>query len=239
MNCVIIDNDPSDIVTLKEMIGRIPFLKLLRSFSNPFEGLEYIQEKTVDLVFLEMEMPNINGIDFVKSLRNQPQIIFMALTNQNAIAGYDLDATDYLLKPLSFDRFLKAVSKARLINRSFQLLGNNSVVHQKEQNLEFILVKTGYSTIRINLDEILCCEGLKDYIKIHVSGKSIITQNSLKKFEEILPEDRFIRIHKSFIIPLDKIDSIQNNRIIIHKFIIPIGEIYKTKFNLKISAIKV
>lgn len=239
MNCIVIDNDTSDIVTLKEMIERIPFLKLLRSFTNPFEGLEYIQEKTMDLVFLEMEMPNINGIDFVKSLRNQPQIIFMAQTNQNAIAGYDLDATDYLLKPLSFDRFLKAVSKARLINRSIQLLSNNSVVHQKEQNLEFILVKTGYNTIRINLDEILCCEGLKDYIKIHVSGKSIITQNSLKKFEEILPEDRFIRIHKSFIIPLDKIDSIQNNRIVIHKFIIPIGEIYKNKFNHKISAIKV
>ena len=239
MNCIIIDDEVSAIDSLKEMIGRLPFLNLLQCFTNPFEGLEFIQENMVNLVFLDVEMPLINGIELMKSLRIRPQVIFTANSNQHAISGYDLDATDYLLKPLTFDRLLKAVNKASQIHRYTELSGNNYTYHEKNPNLDFILVKTGYNTIRIDLDDILYCEGLKDYIKIHVTGKTIVTQNSLKKFEEILPEDRFIRIHKSFIIPLAKIDTIQNNRIVIGKSIIPIGDNYKSKFNHKILSVNV
>ncbi len=239
MNCIIIDDEVPAIDSLKEMIGRLPFLNLLQCFTNPFEGLEFIQENMVNLVFLDVEMPLINGIELMKSLRIRPQVIFIANSNQHAISGYDLDATDYLLKPLTFDRLLKAVNKASQIHRYAELSGNNYTYHEKNPNLDFILVKTGYNTIRIDLDDILYCEGLKDYIKIHVTGKTIVTQNSLKKFEEILPEDRFIRIHKSFIIPLAKIDTIQNNRIVIGKSIIPIGDNYKSKFNHKILSVNV
>ena len=239
MNCIIIDDEHSSIEILNEMIGRLPFLNLLQSFTDPFEGLEFIQNNNIDLVFQDVEMPMINGIELMKSILIRPQVIFMANTNEYAISGYDLDATDYLLKPLTFDRLLKAVNKAGQIHRFAEFSGNNYVSRDKNPNLDFILVKTGYNTIRINLDDILFCEGLKDYIKIHITGKTIVTQNSLKKFEEILPADRFVRIHKSFIIPLSKIDSIQNNRIAIGKSIIPIGDNYKTNFNHKILAVNV
>ena len=234
MNCIVIDDEKSAIETLKEMIGRLPFLNLLKCFTNPFEGLEFIQQHTVDLVFLDVEMPMITGIELMKSLRNRPQVIFTAIDSQHAISGYDLDATDFLLKPITFDRLLKGVNKAGQIHRFTELSGSNAANHDKNSNLDFILVKTGYNTIRIDLDDILYCEGLKDYIKVHITGKTIVTLNSLKKFEELLPADRFVRVHKSFIISLAKIDSIQNNRIVIGKSIIPIGDNYKTKFNNKI-----
>lgn len=239
MNCIIIDDENPAIEILRAMIGRLPFLNLLESFTNPFEGLEFIQKNNVGLVFQDVEMPMINGIELMKSILNRPQVIFMAVNNQYAISGYDLDATDYLLKPLTFDRLLKAVNKANQIHRFAEFTSKKSASHDKNTNLDFILVKTGYNTIRINLDEILFCEGLKDYIKIHIAGKIIVTQNSLKKYEEILPDDRFVRIHKSFIIPLAKIDAIQNNRIIIGKSLIPIGDSYKTNFNHKILAVNV
>jgi len=184
-------------------------------------------------------MPMINGIELMKSILIRPQIILTAINNEYAISGYDLDATDYLLKPLTFDRLLKAVNKASQIHRFAEFTSSSISNHDKNTNLDFILVKTGYNTIRINLDDILFCEGLKDYIKIHILGKTIVTQNSLKKFEEILPDDRFVRIHKSFIIPLAKIDAIQNNRIMIGKALIPIGDTYKTNFNHKILTINV
>ena len=239
MNCIIIDDEHSSIEILSEMIGRLPFLNLLQSFTDPFEGLEFIQNNNIDLVFQDVEMPMINGIELMKCLRIRPQVIFTAMDNEFAISGYDLDATDYLLKPLTFDRLLKAVNKACKIHRFSELSNSKTSSHDKNPNLDFILVKTGYNTIRINLDDILFCEGLKDYIKIHIKDKTIVTQNSLKKYEEILPEDRFVRIHKSFIIPLGKIDSIQNNRIIIGKSIIPIGDNYKTNFNHKILSVNV
>ena len=239
MNCIIIDDENSAIDILREMIGRLPFLNLLQSFTDPFEGLDFIQGKAVDIVFQDVEMPMINGIELMKSITIRPQVIFTAINNEFAISGYDLDATDYLLKPLTFDRFLKAVNKASQIHRFAEFTSNSYNTHDKATNLDFILVKSGYNTIRVNLEDILFCEGLKDYIKIHIEGKTIVTQNSLKKFEEILPEDRFVRIHKSFIIPLAKIDAIQNNRIIIGKSFIPIGDTYKTNFNHRILAVNV
>lgn len=232
MNCIIIDDEKAAVDILKEMVGRLPFLNLLKCFTNPFEGLEFIQSHPIDLIFLDVEMPTITGIELMKSLRNKPQVIFTAIDGQEAISGYDLDATDFLLKPLTFDRLLKGVNKASQIHRFSELPVNNN--QDKSSNLDFILVKTGYNTIRIDLDDILYCEGLKDYIKVHITNKTIVTLNSLKKFEELLPDDRFVRVHKSFIISLAKIDSIQNNRIVIGKSIIPIGDNYKTKFNNKI-----
>jgi len=239
VNCIIIDDENSAIEILRGMLMRLPFLNLVKSFTNPFEGLDFIQKNTVDLVFQDVEMPMVNGIELMKSISIRPQIILTAIKNEYAIAGYDLDATDFLLKPLTFDRLLKAVNKASQIHRFAEFLSGSLSNHEKNTNLDFILVKSGYNTIRINLDDILYCEGLKDYIKIHVAGKTIVTQNSLKKFEEILPENRFIRIHKSFIIPLAKIDAIQNNRILIGKSLIPIGDTYKTNFNHRILAVNV
>ena len=231
VNCIIIDDEKPAVDILKEMVGRLPFLNLIKCFTNPFEGLEFIQTKAVDLIFVDVEMPMITGIELMKSLRSRPQIIFMSGTSQDAISGYDLDATDFLLKPLTFDRLLKGVNKAKEIHRFTKSTVNNIVNHEKNSNLDFILVETGYSSIRIDLNEILYFEGLKDYIKVRIAGKTIVSLNSLNRFEELLPDDRFVRVHKSFIISLAKIDSIQNNRIFMGKSIIPIGDNFKSKFN--------
>ena len=234
MNCIIIDDEKPAVNLLKDMVSRLPFLNVLKCFTNPFEGLEFIQTKAVDLIFVDVEMPTISGIELMKSLRNRPQIIFTSGDSHNAISAYDLDATDFLLKPLTFDRLLKSVNKAKEIHRFTRSTVNNVVNHEKNSNLDFILVETGYSSIRIDLNEILYCEGLKDYIKVRIPGKTIVTLNNLNKFEELLPDDRFVRVHKSFIISLAKIDSIQNNRIYMGKSIIPIGDNFKTKFNDKV-----
>jgi len=238
MICVAIDNDQSALDILKECILKIPFLKLDKTFTNPIEALTYIHENRIDLIFTEVEMPHLTGVEFVKCLQSKPMVVFTASTDKYALAGYDLEITDYLLKPFVFDRFLRAVNKAynfsRIQKRSVE---RSQFLPEKETQSEFIMVKTGYNTININLNDILFVEGLKDYIKIHLTGKTILTLNSLKKLQEILPESKFIRVHRSFIVSLPKIDSIQRNRIVIGKTFVPVGENYKNAFKNIIASI--
>lgn len=239
VKCIIIDDEISAIESLKGLIEHLPFLTVSKSFTDPFEGLRFIQENCVDLVFLDVEMPLINGIELIKSCPKRPQVILMANSNNFAIFGYELEVIDFLIKPLSFDRLLRAVNKSVRIQNMISQLHDTVSANEKKSSYDFILVKTGYNTIRINYKDILFCEGLKDYIKIHIPGKTVVTLNSLKKFEEILPDELFVRVHKSFIVPLSKIDSIQHNRIAIGKTMIPIGDNYKSVFNQKILSLSV
>jgi two-component system, LytTR family, response regulator len=239
MNCIAIDDEPLALDLLKDYTDKIPFMKLERTFTNPIEGLSYLQENKVDLVFLDVELPYLSGIEFVKCLQSRPQVIFTTAYEKYALAGYDLEITDYLIKPIIFERFLKAGNKAYSRNK----LNRNGTEHkevpipEKENQHDFIMVKTGYNTINVNLNDILYIEGLKDYIKIHTPGKTILTLNSLKRLQEILPENRFIRVHRSFIVALQKIDSIQRNRIVIGKTFVPVGENYKNAFKDTIASI--
>jgi DNA-binding LytR/AlgR family response regulator len=231
MNCIVIDDEPLALDLLEDYIGKIPFLKLERIFTNPIEGLGYLQENKVDLVFLDVELPYISGIELVKCLHSKPQIIFTTAFEKYAMAGYDLEITDYLVKPISFERFLKAVHKAYNLNKLNTKSESRSLPQaEKENQTDFLMVKTGYNAIKVNLDDILYIEGLKDYIKIYTSGKTIQTLNSLKKLQEMLPESRFVRVHRSFIVSLPKIDSIQRSRIVIGKTFVPVGENYKNAF---------
>lgn len=238
MNCIIIDDEPLALDLLKDYIEKIPFLTLERTFTNPLEGLAYLQENRVDLIFLDVELPYLNGIEFVKCLQWKPLIIFTTAYEKYALAGYDLEITDYLVKPIQFERFLRAVNKA---NSQLKLSKKNVerpvVVPEKESLPDFIMVKTGYNTINVNLNDILYVEGLKDYIKIHLTSKTILTLNSLKKLQEMLPESRFVRVHRSFIVSLPKIDSIQRSRIVIGKTFVPVGENYKNAFKDMIASI--
>ncbi len=238
MNCIVIDDEPLALDLLKDYIEKIPFLKLERTFTNPLEGLGYLQENTVDLVFLDVELPYLSGIEFVKCLQSKPLVIFTTAYEKYAVTGYDLEITDYLMKPILFDRFLRAVNKAYgLVKLSKKVPERSVPLPEKETQSDFIMVKTGYNTININLNDILYVEGLKDYIKIHLSGKTILTLNSLKKLQEMLPESRFIRVHRSFIVSLPKIDSIQRSRIVIGKTFVPVGENYKNAFKDVIASI--
>lgn len=238
MICIAIDSDPVSLETLKEHILKVPFLKLERTFVNPIEALTYVNENKVDLIFTEVVLPHLSGIEFVKCLQIKPMVVFFTESDKHALAGFDLDITDYLLKPIVFDRFLRAANKAynlcKLLKKPLEKLAS---APEKETQSEFIMVKTGYNTININLNDILYVEGLKDYIKIHLNGKTILTLNSLKKLQEILPESRFVRVHRSFIVSLPKIDSIQRNRIVIGKTFVPVGENYKNAFKNLISTI--
>jgi DNA-binding LytR/AlgR family response regulator len=238
MNCIVIDDEPLALDLLKDYIEKIPFLKLERTFTNPLEGLGYLQENTVDLVFLDVELPYLSGIEFVKCLQSKPLVIFTTAYEKYAVTGYDLEITDYLMKPILFDRFLRAVNKAYgLVKLNKKVPERSVTLPEKETQSDFIMVKTGYNTININLNDILYVEGLKDYIKIHLTGKTILTLNSLKKLQEMLPESRFIRVHRSFIVSLPKIDSIQRSRIVIGKTFVPVGENYKNAFKDVIASI--
>lgn len=238
MNCIVIDDEPLALDLLKDYIEKIPFLKLERTFTNPLEGLGYLQENTVDLVFLDVELPYLSGIEFVKCLPSKPLVIFTTAYEKYAVTGYDLEITDYLMKPILFDRFLRAVNKAYgLVKLNKKAPERSVALPEKETQSDFIMVKTGYNTININLNDILYVEGLKDYIKIHLTGKTILTLNSLKKLQEMLPESRFIRVHRSFIVSLPKIDSIQRSRIVIGKTFVPVGENYKNAFKDVIASI--
>ena len=238
MNCIVIDDEPLALDLLKDYIEKIPFLKLEHTFTNPIEALEYLQENKVDLMFLDVELPYLSGIEFVKCLQSKPLVIFTTAYEKYALAGYDLEITDYLVKPIVFDRFLRAINKAYCQNK-LSKNGTERVVStpEKETQSDFIMVKTGYNTININLNDILYVEGLKDYIKIHLTGRTILTLNSLKKLQEMLPESRFVRVHRSFIVSLPKIDSIQRNRIVIGKMFVPVGENYKNAFKDMIASI--
>lgn len=238
MICIAIDKEQSSLDLLKDYIQKIHFLKLDKTFTNPIEALTYVHENKIDLIFTEVDLPHLSGVEFVKCLQSKPMVVFISDTDKYALAGYDLEITDYLLKPIVFDRFLRAVNKAynqtKLLKRSIERVASTP---EKEVQSEFIMVKTGYNTININLNDILYVEGLKDYIKIHLTGKTILTLNSLKKLQEILPESRFVRVHRSFIVSLPKIDSIQRNRIVIGKNFVPVGENYKNAFKNIIASI--
>ena len=234
MNCLIVDDEPLAQLVIEEYIKTIPFLTLLGRCSSAFEAFDKLRTQKIDLIFLDIHMPNVSGIDFINALDNKPYFIFTTAYSEHALEGFNLNAVDYLLKPIPFERFLKAVNKV------YELFSLRNERHEYKTEApseasradDFIMVKSDYQTIRINLNDIVYIEGLKDYVKIHLeSGKPVVTLNSLKNLAEKLPSDVFIRVHKSFIVSINKINSIVRNRIIIGDKWIPIGENFNELFH--------
>lgn len=236
MRCLIIDDEPLAIELLEDFVSKVSFLKLEKSCSSAFEAMELIQSKKIDLIFSDIEMPDFTGIEFIKSLENKPLIIFTTAYSHYAVEGFNLNAVDYLVKPIPFHRFIKAVNRA---NEFFCLKSGKEFTSgeapTKKINPDFIFVKSEYENIKVNLNTIKYIEGLKDYIKIYTDKpKPILTLNSLKAFEDKLPSN-FIRVHRSFIVSLNHIDSVQRNRIVIGDIRIPIGQNYKDEFIKRIE----
>ena len=233
MNCIILDDEPLAQNTIADYIEHVPYLTLIDKCSTAFDAYDVLHNHKIDIIFLDTQLPGISGIDFIKSLDDKPMIIFTTVFKEYALEAFNLNAMDYLLKPVSFDRFLKATNKAYEYF-SLKSLKMKTSGKAKEANSasEFILVKSDYKTIKINLNDILYVEGLKDYIKIFTVGseKPIITLNSLKRMQENLPSDRFARVHKSFIISMNHIKVINKTQVVIGKNYIPIGESYKDIF---------
>lgn len=230
MNCIAIDDEPLALNVIKDFASKIPFLNLIAVFTNPIDAIQTLKDKKIDLVFLDIQMPHITGLDFIKTLQNPPMVIFTTAYSSYALDGFELNAVDYIVKPFSFERFLKSVQKAYdlyNLNRSKQWQNKSN---QAEKPPAFIMVKVEYSTVRIDVGNILYIEGLKDYVKIYTGPKFILTKSTLKNLEEKLPSNHFFRVHKSFIVSIPKIDLIENNRIRIGDRYIPVGNQYRTDF---------
>jgi len=217
LKIVIIDDAPKAIKLLENYIGRVAFLNCLASFRNPIEGLDYIQNQHVDLVLLDINMPKLSGISLAKIINPTMNIIFTTAYSEHAVESYNLNAIDYLLKPITFDRFLKAVTKVQ---------ANKKTKTDRRKGSKSISVKSGYVLHRINLDDILYLEKDANYMTYHTIEKKILARESVSETLEKLSSD-FIQIHKSYIIPIDKIESVDSNHIVIKDSKLPIGKNYK------------
>jgi DNA-binding LytR/AlgR family response regulator len=226
MNCIIVDDEPLARDLLEDNLKKVPLLKLVGTCANGFEAIQILQNEKVDLIFLDIQMPGITGIQFLQSIKNPVMVIFITAYEKYALEGFNLDVVDYLLKPVSFDRFLKATNKA---NELFILRSKTDTANATS---DFIFVHADYHLVKINLSDITHIEGLKDYVKIHLtsSTRAVITRMSMKSVEELLPSQRFMRVHKSFIISLEKIISIRKGRIKIGAIEVPLSDSYSAKF---------
>lgn len=226
--CLIVEDEPLARNLITDYVKKVPFLNLVQACSNPMEALEILRTNPVDILFLDIQMPEITGITFLKILQKKPLVILTTAYSQYALESYELDVVDYLLKPITFDRFLKAVDKA-----SQRLQTNVAPVMAKsnqEPQQSFVFVKDGTKLVKINFDDILYVEGLKDYVTIHTPTQKVVSLQRLKALETQLPADRFIRIHHSYIIALKAIDAIHKGEVQIAGQFIPISDTYRKSF---------
>ena len=228
IKCVAIDDEPLAVKKIAGYIGKIPFLELVAECRSASEAMSVLSENDVQLLFIDINMPDISGMDFVKSLANPPYIVFTTAYSEYAVEGFQVEAVDYLLKPISFGNFLKAANKVKnLID-----LSSNSQKESLSTTANHLFVKSEYKLIRIELDDIKYIESQHEYIKIHlINSKPVMTQVSLKSIGEQLPSDRFMQVHRSFIVNLARVSEIERNRIVFNENVyIPVSEQYKEKF---------
>src|ERR1700743_160734 len=235
IRCLVVDDEPLALHILEDYISKMPFLQLVKVTTNPIEALALVQEGNIDLVFLDVQMPELTGIQFMKIANGKTKVILTTAYSQYALEGYELDVVDYLLKPIRCDRFFKSAQKAQgIIQPSVKQPTVEPVqqVQQQQQDFlsDFIFVKSEYKIQKVYLHQILFIEGLKDYISIFTPTERIITLQNMKKMEDTLPEKHFVRVHKSYIVALNKIDSIERSRIFIGDKIIPVGDTYRDNF---------
>jgi two-component system, LytTR family, response regulator LytT len=232
IKCLAIDDEPLALGMMSGYISKTPFLELIGACRSGFDAFELISANRVDLLFVDINMPDINGLDFVKSLKDKPKIIFTTAFSEYAVEGFKLDALDYLLKPIGYNDFLKAANKARDFFNSA-----DSISRKELQNEEYLFVKSEYKIIRLSLKDIIYIEGMREYVRIHqTTGKSLMPLISLRSLEEQLPKDKFMRVHRSYIVNLEKITTVEHNRIIFEgKVYIPVSDQYKEFFHRYIN----
>jgi DNA-binding LytR/AlgR family response regulator len=224
---IAIDDEPLALQLIVDYIQKTPDLMLVGQFENPLEAAQYISKNTIDIVFTDIQMPGLSGIQFTRSMVNGPVVIFTTAFDKYAIDGFKLDIADYLLKPFTYEEFLTSVHKAERMIRSITKPADDVL-----SNNEFLFLKSDYKIKRINFQNILYIEGLKEYVKVYtmLSDKPILSLSSLKILEIKLPTDKFMRVHRSFIVNLEKIETIDRSRLVFGKKYIPIGDNYKDKF---------
>lgn len=222
-----IDDEPLALGLMASYVKKTPFLELVGQYSSAVQAMNELTNQPVDLLFLDIQMPELNGLDFSRMVPPQTRIVFTTAFDQYAIDGYRVNALDYLLKPISYPNFLQAAQKAQ---EWFKLIEQGQ--QGKEEEVQSIFVKSEYKQVQVMLDDILYIEGLKDYIKIYEEGqdKPLLSLMSMKAMEEMLPASRFMRVHRSYIVQKSKIRVVEHNRIIFGKTYIPVGDSYKEEF---------
>jgi two-component system, LytTR family, response regulator len=230
LNCVIIEDEPLARNLLIDYVKKVPSLNLIEAFSNPLAAMETLRTASIDVLFLDVQMPEITGISLLKILKKRPLVVLTTAYSQYALEGYELDVVDYLLKPITFERFLKAVDKvSQRIDASSPVTQPLSI-ESSSSTPTFIFVKDGTKLVKVKLDEILYIEGLKDYVTIFTTSQKVVTLQRLKSLEEQLPSNKFIRIHNSYIVSLDAIDVVHKNEVQIKGNTLPIGDTYRKTF---------
>jgi len=230
VNCLLVDDEPLALDVLGSHIENINSLNVVGRCKNAIEALQVLQEKRVDLIFLDIQMPKLDGMAFLNTLNDPPKVIFTTAYRDYAIKAFEVDAVDYLLKPISFGRLLKAVNRAvRLLQVTADLPSSPNEESLSLSKMEYLYVKADRKMVKINLDEILYIESLKDYVSIHTLDKRIVTKQKISYLEEKLPSEDFLRIHRSFIIAVDKLDAFTATSVEIGEQEIPIGRSYKSE----------
>lgn len=236
IKCIIIDDEPLAVDLLRDFTGKVDSLELVNTYNNAIDAVSAINKSSVDLVFLDIEMPHFSGIDFINALENKPMIIFTTAYSDYAVEGFNHGAVDYLVKPIPFHRFLKAVLRAQQIFSPQNSTPINTPAVPIEAGQDFMFVRAEYENVKLNFADILFIEGLKDYVKIYTTdNKYTLTLISLIKLENLLTSKGFARIHRSYIINIRHVKSIQKNKAIIAEKRLPISESYKNSFFEKIN----
>ena len=235
IRCLIIDDEPLAREILRQHVDGVEALELAGLCSNAVEAISFLQQHIVDLLFLDIQMPQLLGTNFIRTLKNPPKVIFTTAYRKYAVEGFELDAVDYILKPISFERFLKAVNKVLQLKAVPEILPST-----KEKNIEtnslFLYFRADRKMVKVFYHEILFIESLKDYMKIVTTSRTIVTKYVLYTLEEMLPAGEFLRIHRSYIVAINKIDSFNTESIQIAKHEIPIGKIYKIDVIRRLNA---
>lgn len=224
INCLLIDDEPLALQLLEDFVNKTPYLNLVGKFEEPMQALSFLDSREVDLLFLDIKMPDISGIDFFKSLTYKPQVIFTTAYSEFAIDGFELKAMDYLLKPVSFEKFLASANRVR---EYFELKNAKTT-----KGKDYFFINAAHKLHKIFYDDILYLEGLKDYTKIHLSSTSVplIVLHNLKYFEYLLESSEFIRIHRSYIVSLRKVVTVSRKSVTIHAIELPVSDNYRENF---------
>lgn len=236
LSCLVIDDEPLAIKLIEDHISKVDFLKLVGVNTNPLEALIQFNQQPADLIFLDIQMPQLNGVQFMQLLQNRAQVIITSAYQEYAFDGFEHNVVDYLLKPISFERFYRAVEKAMKTANPAARLPAAPDLYPATGGYIFVKVET--RMVRVELDDILYVEGLKNYLSIHTRTQRIITLQSMKQMEEALPPNRFIRVHKSYLVALDKINAVERQEIHIGNTIIPVGSTYSENFFKMLNRLK-
>jgi DNA-binding LytR/AlgR family response regulator len=234
IKCIIVDDEPLSLKVIEGHLKKIPYVEVIKTFQSAIPVYEFIADNQVDLIFLDIEMPGLTGIDFIKSLKEKPAIVITSAKKEYAIEGFDLDVDDYLVKPLTFERLLKAVNKV-----AEGKISSKKTVSQNNRENDYIYLKENKRMVKVYLKNIIYLESLKDYIRVVTTCKTVITKLQLNYFEEILDNDDFIRIHRSFIIAKNKIDAYSSSTIELGDTELPIGRKYKDVVLEKLSKLNI